>query len=75
MRAIVDGIPEGGTGFKGHEAFFIAAPTTILVSETSDELVKEYHANLEIRAPFNGSMGFYDCSKAERMLGWVHKGH
>jgi UDP-glucose 4-epimerase len=55
----------------GHEAFFIAAPTT-LMDEPSLELKQRYFPDSEVRGDLSGHKGFYDCAKAERLLGWKH---
>lgn len=58
-------------GWSGHEAFFITAPNT-----TEDEdpatLHAKYWSDVPIRPGKDLSRGFFDCSKAERLLGWVH---
>jgi nucleoside-diphosphate-sugar epimerase len=58
----------------GHEAFFIVAPTT--ASETlSEALWKSYWPGVVLKEGYSlsGTRSFFDCRKAERMLGWVHK--
>src|SRR5712692_8201530 len=58
-------------GFKGAEAFFIVGPDS-----TSDvpslELAQRFFPNVPIRGDLSGHRGFFDCSKAERLLGWQH---
>jgi nucleoside-diphosphate-sugar epimerase len=57
--------------FKGHEVFYIAAPDT--VSEISSlELKQKYFPDVPLRGDLSGHKGFFDCSKAERLLGWKH---
>ena len=57
--------------FKGAEAFFIIAPDS-----TSDvpslELAQRFYPNVPITGDLSGHRGFFDCSKAERLLGWKH---
>ncbi|KAJ6544788.1 hypothetical protein DFH09DRAFT_1172756 [Mycena vulgaris] len=55
------------------EAFFITAPETTFDGATS-ELLQEYWPNVPIKEGKNmsGNAGFFDCSKAEKLLGWVH---
>jgi len=57
--------------FKGHEAFYITAPDS-----TSDipsrELAATYYPNVPIKGDFGGHQGFFNCAKAERILGWKH---
>lgn len=57
--------------FHGHEVFFIIAPETIL-AVPSIELIQRFYPNVALRAEFSGQRGFFDCSKAERILGWKH---
>lgn len=58
--------------FVGHEVFYIVAPHTA-ANEPSQELARKAYPNVELRDAFEGKQGFFDCSKAERILGWVHK--
>jgi nucleoside-diphosphate-sugar epimerase len=55
------------------EAFFIAAPETTYDGETS-ELMREYWPNVPLKEgkTMSGNAGFFDCSKAKELLGWVH---
>ncbi len=57
--------------FTGHEAFFVVAPTT-LATVSSAELHARFHPDVPVRHPLTGSAGFYDCSKATKLLGWTH---
>jgi nucleoside-diphosphate-sugar epimerase len=59
-------------GYRGHEVFYIVAPESLL-KLPSLELARRYHPEAEIRGDFGGSHGFFDCSKAERLLGWKHE--
>jgi len=58
--------------WKGHEAFFVAAPDTTEGIEP-EILYERYWSHVPIKEGKNLSRGFFDCSKAERVLGWVHK--
>lgn len=58
--------------FKGHEVFYIVGPRTCMV-EPSLELAQQYYPNTPIRGDLSGNTGFFDCSKAERILGWRHE--
>jgi len=65
----------GGDGeWTGHEAFFITAPDTTQ-GEESMTLKEMFWPNVPIKEGNNlyGRKGFFDCSKAERLLGWVHR--
>lgn len=58
--------------FTGHEAFYIVAPRS-----TSDvpslELAERFYPNVAVRGDLSGHRGFFDCSKAARILGWIHE--
>ncbi|KAK7454605.1 hypothetical protein VKT23_011357 [Stygiomarasmius scandens] len=59
--------------WSGHEAFFITSATTAY--ETESKILKEqYWANIPLKLGHDlpGNASFFDCSKAERLLGWVH---
>ena len=72
LRAVAGG--EGGAGGGGHEAFFVTAPDTASDVPTM-ELYERYWAGVPIKEgkTLDGRTGFFDCSKAERLLGWVHR--
>ena len=57
--------------FSGHEAFYIVSPRT---TETIPclELAARYFSNVPVRGDLSGTRGFFDTSKAERLLGWRH---
>lgn len=57
--------------FTGHEAFYIVAPDTTH-TRSSRDLAAEYLPSVPIRGELAGTTGFFDCSKAERLLGWRH---
>jgi UDP-glucose 4-epimerase len=57
--------------FSGHEAFFIVAPRTALERPSLD-VAREHYPDTPIRGDLSGDAGFFDCSKAERLLGWKH---
>jgi UDP-glucose 4-epimerase len=59
--------------FSGHEVFYIIAPHTSS-STPSLELARQYYPNAEIRGDLSGHNGFFDCSKAQRVLNWKHDG-
>jgi UDP-glucose 4-epimerase len=57
--------------FKGHEAFFIVAPDTIL--DTPSVAVRDQHfPDTPFKKELEGNDSFFDSSKAERLLGWKH---
>lgn len=57
--------------FIGHESFFIVAPTTT-VDIPSLELHAEYYPDVTITGDLGGTRSFFDCAKAQRLLGWKH---
>lgn len=57
--------------FTGHEVFYITAPQTIM-EEPSAELARQYYPDTPIRGDLSDHKSFFDCGKAERLLGWVH---
>ncbi len=59
--------------YSGHHALFIIGPTTVVETPTL-ELVRTHYPQVPIRGDLSGNRGFFDCSKAERLLGWRHDG-
>lgn len=61
-------------GWTGHEAFFISAPDTAQNNDTR-ELHELYWAHVPVKEgkSLEGKVSFFDCSKAEKLLGWKHK--
>ncbi|KAG1872142.1 NAD(P)-binding protein [Suillus tomentosus] len=59
--------------WTGHETFFITAPQ-LAADEDWLELKEKYFPNVPVKPGWveSGTKGFFDCSKAERLLGWVH---
>ncbi|MCS6848305.1 MAG: NAD(P)-dependent oxidoreductase [Anaerolineae bacterium] len=59
--------------YTGHEVFFIVAPTTIFTPDIhSAELAQQFYPDVPIVGDLSGNAGFYNCAKAERLLGWRH---
>jgi len=58
--------------FTGHEVFYIVAPHTV-TSEPSIELARQHYPHTEIRGDFSDNTGFFNCAKAEQLLGWKHQ--
>lgn len=58
----------------GHEAFFITAPDTSH-EEDSVKLKEEWWKDVPIKEgkDLSGRKSFFDCSKAERLLDWMHR--
>lgn len=57
--------------FSGHERFYVVAEDTHS-PVSSDELHRRFYPDVPLRAPVDGHRGFFDCRKAERVLGWRH---
>lgn len=60
--------------WKGHERFFVVAPQ-VAADEGWLELKQRYFPNVPLREGWveKGGNCFFDCSKAERFFGWVHR--
>jgi UDP-glucose 4-epimerase len=58
--------------FRGHEVFYIVAPDSTN-SIPSLELAARYHPAVPVRGDLSGTRSFFNCAKAERMLGWRHE--
>ena len=59
-------------GYKGAEAFYIVGPDSSS-DVPSLELARQFFPNVPVRGDLSGQRGFFDCSKAERLLGWKHE--
>lgn len=57
--------------YSGHETFLIIAPDT-MVDTPSAELARQHWPDVPLVKGLRGVEGFYDCSKAQRFLGWKH---
>ena len=55
----------------GHEVFQIVAPDHV-GDLPSMELAEKYYPRVPLRRSLTGCEGFFDCSKAARLLGWHH---
>ncbi|KAF4596508.1 hypothetical protein EYR40_007794 [Pleurotus pulmonarius] len=71
-EAFLLAVAKENTAWTGHERFFIVAPETAH-DEESSKLAREYWPEVPQRHPLIGRESFFDCGKAERLLGWVHK--
>jgi nucleoside-diphosphate-sugar epimerase len=73
MDAAVDAcLATVATDLHGHEVFYIVAPDT-MVDTPSADLAGSHYPDVPLRHDLEGTTGFYDCSKANRLLGWVHR--
>jgi UDP-glucose 4-epimerase len=57
--------------YKGHEVFYIVAPDTMMQAP-SLELAAQAFPTVPITGDLSGRTGFFNCAKAERLLGWKH---
>jgi len=57
--------------FTGHEAFYIVAPDTC-IDVPSLELKRKFYPDVPLRGDLSGHRSFFNCAKAERLLGWQH---
>ena len=55
---------------EAYEVLLIAADET-RVERPIEELVAEYCPDSEVRAHLSGTQGAFDCSRAERVIGWT----
>ncbi len=58
--------------FKGHEVFFITAAQTAS-HQLSSELARQHYPQVKIRSDFSDHASFFNCNKAEQLLGWKHQ--
>lgn len=59
--------------FTGHEVFYIVAPETLAETPTL-ALARQHYPATPLRADLPGHTSFFNCAKAERVLGWRHEG-
>ena len=57
--------------FKGAEVFYIVGPDSTS-NVPSLELAQRFFPNVPVTGDLSGQRGFFNCSKAERLLGWKH---
>ncbi|KAJ1311536.1 hypothetical protein OPQ81_010020 [Rhizoctonia solani] len=62
--------------WTGAEVMYIIGEEHCVVpgEGTAEELAKRYFPRAVLRKNFGPQEGFFDCSKAERLLGWKHIG-
>ena len=58
--------------FNSHEVFYITAPLTAS-DQPSLKLAHQHYPYVEIRGDLSSYTAFFDCSKAEQILGWKHQ--
>lgn len=57
--------------FEGHEVCYVVAPDT-MTDVPSLELRDRHYPDVPVCGDLSGRRSFFDCSKAARVLGWVH---
>ena len=57
--------------YSGHEVFYIIAPNT-MVNTPSQQLKEMHFPDVPLREELVDNQGFFNCRKAERLLGWKH---
>lgn len=61
--------------WKGHEVMYVVGNQHSAQGYNAEEIAKTYFPKTKRKSgPLAPSQGFYDCSKAERLLGWKHEG-
>ncbi len=72
--AFILAVTQDNGKWSGHEAFFIVAPD-VAVEEDSRLLREKFWPKVAITEgkDVSGNTGFFDCGKAQRLLGWVHR--
>jgi UDP-glucose 4-epimerase len=61
-----------GAGYAGHEVFLIVAPDHAGPG-TAGDLAAAHYPRVPLRRPMGPGDGFFNCAKAERLLGWRHE--
>ena len=69
-EAFLRAIESGNEPWSGHEAFFVTAPRT--THGDAKKLWGAHWKEVPMKDGKDLERGFFDCSKAERLLGWVH---
>jgi UDP-glucose 4-epimerase len=60
--------------WRGHEVFYITSNEHCLLNHRAEELAAKFYPGVPLKPGFGGASSFYDCSKAEKILGWKHYG-
>ncbi|KAF8503837.1 hypothetical protein JB92DRAFT_2970605 [Gautieria morchelliformis] len=71
-RAFLLAITSDIEAFQGHETFLIVAPETA-TQENSPDLARRVWPDVKLKRELKGREGFFDCTKAKRLLGWKHR--
>ncbi|KAF8609695.1 NAD(P)-binding protein [Ceratobasidium sp. AG-I] len=60
--------------WTGAEVFYIVAPKHCAGKYDALELAAQFYPETKVASTMRSDRGFYDCSKAQRLLGWEHDG-
>jgi UDP-glucose 4-epimerase len=69
-RACILGLTAKEGAWTGHEAFFVVAPNTVVDTNSEELCHRVYPEVKDVRRPWTGNLGFFDCKKAANVLGW-----
>ncbi|QRV75977.1 UDP-galactose 4-epimerase [Ceratobasidium sp. AG-Ba] len=60
--------------WTGAEVFYIVAPEHCAGGHSALELAARFYPDTKVASTMGPKSGFYDCSKAKKLLGWEHDG-
>ncbi|CAE6480922.1 unnamed protein product [Rhizoctonia solani] len=60
--------------WTGTEVFYIVGPEHCANGHSALDLAAKFYPDTKLASSMCPESGFYDCSKAERLLGWTHDG-
>ena len=61
--------------WRGHEVMYIVSNQHSAEGNHAEEMAKQHFPKTKRKSgPLSTNQGFYDCSKAERLLSWKHEG-
>ncbi|KAJ1311537.1 hypothetical protein OPQ81_010021 [Rhizoctonia solani] len=60
--------------WTGAEVFYIVGPEHCANGHSALDLAAKFYPDTKVASSMRPESGFYDCSKAERLLGWTHDG-
>lgn len=69
-KACLLGLTVKEGAWQGHEPFFIVAPNTVVDVDSEELCGKVYPEVKDFRRAWNKNSSFFDCTKAEAVLGW-----
>ncbi|KAG9077830.1 hypothetical protein FS749_010225 [Ceratobasidium sp. UAMH 11750] len=60
--------------WTGCEVMYVVGEEHCADGLKADELARTYFPEASVRSKMGDAQGFFDCSRAERLLGWKHTG-